>query len=148
MKAVNGRRGGFALVIVVLLMAIGSALMIVALNGSLANAASAEGETLQRRALVAAETEAWTTLNALRSPVLRSAPVGRLSETNRTIGDLTLIATVDKVDNSNVWIVATATIRWSAAVARHRVGLSAFIPGDSADLLLRLVPERGWAELF
>ena len=147
MNNAHGRRG-FALVIVVLLMAVGSALMIVALNGSLANTVSAESETLQRRALVAAETEAWLTLHGLRSAALRSAPAGRFSETNRTIGDLTLIATVDKVDNSNVWIVAIATIRWSSAIARHRVGLSAFIPGDSADLLLRLVPERGWAELF
>ena len=147
---VNGTQGrqGFALVIVVLLMAVGTALMIIALNGSSANTASVETETLQRRALVAAETEAWTTLHDLRSAALRNAPVGRFSETNRTAGDLTLIATVDKVDNSNVWIVAVATIRWSAAVARHRIGLSAFIPGDSADLLLRLVPERGWAELF
>lgn len=147
MNDAHGRRG-FALVIVVLLMAVGSALMIVALNGSSANTASAETATLQRRALVAAETEAWTTLHGLRSSALRGAPVGRFSETNRAVGDLTLIATVDKVDNSNVWIVAVATIRWSAAVARHRVGLSAFIPGDSADLLLHLVPERGWAELF
>ncbi|MEO7104697.1 MAG: hypothetical protein ABI311_14940 [Gemmatimonadaceae bacterium] len=144
----RSRRRGFALVIVVLLMAIGSALMIVALNASLANTDSAQGETMQKRALVAAETEAWTTLHGLRSSALRSAPQGRFSETNRTFGDLTLIATVDKVDNSNVWIVATATIRWSAAVARHRLGLSAFIPSDTADLLLRLVPERGWAELF
>ena len=147
MKVSRGRRG-FALLIVVLLMALGSALMIVALNGSLANTAFSETETLQRRALVAAETEAWTTLQGLRSNPLRAAPLGRFSETNRTIGHLTLIATVDKVDNSNVWIVAVATIRRSAAVARHRVGLSAFIPGDSADLLLHLVPERGWAELF
>lgn len=122
--------------------------MIVALTGSLATTVSAEAETLQRRALVAAETEAWTTLHGLRSSALRSASVGRFTETNRTLGDLTLIATVDKVDNSNVWIVAIATIRWSTAVARHRVGLSAFIPGDTADPLLRPVPERGWAELF
>jgi len=141
-------RPGFALVIVLLLMAVGSALMVVALNESLTGLASAQTGTLQRHALVAAESEAWTTLHGLQAAALRGAPVGRFSETSRTIGDLTLIATVDKVDNSNVWVVAVATIRWSAAVARHRVGLSAFIPGDSADLLLRLVPERGWAELF
>jgi hypothetical protein len=142
-----GRRG-FALVIVVLLMAVGSALLIVAINGSLSAGDAARGETLQRQALVSAETEAFATFRGLSAGTLRAAPIGRISVASRTLGDLTLIATVDKVDNSNVWIVATATIQWSAAVARHRVGLSAIIPGDTADLVLRLVPERAWAELF
>ena len=90
----------------------------------------------------------FATFRGLSAGTLRAAPIGRISVASRTLGDLTLIATVDKVDNSNVWIVATATIQWSAAVARHRVGLSVIIPGNTADLVLRLVPERAWAELF
>ncbi|MFI5239646.1 MAG: pilus assembly PilX N-terminal domain-containing protein [Gemmatimonadales bacterium] len=145
---VSGNRRGFALVTVLLLMAVGTALMVAAMNGSLSDAATARGGTLQRRALVGAESEAWATFRSLNVAVLRAAPVGRISVASRTVDDMTVIATVDKTDNSNVWIVATATIRWSATVARHRVGLSALIPGDTADLALRLVPERAWAELF
>jgi hypothetical protein len=146
MTAAN--RSGFALIMVLLLMAVGTALMFAAMNGSVAGAETADTGTLQRQALVGAESEAWTTFRGMSATAMRLAPLGRVSETNRISDEMTLIATVDKVDNSNVWIVATATIQRSAIVARHRIGLSVLIPGDTADLTLRLVPERGWAELF
>lgn len=142
------RRDGFAIVIVMVLMAVGTALVFAAMTESLAEADTAAAASLRRRALVAAESEAWRTLRDLSVPLLRSSPAGHVSSATRTVGELTLIATVDKVDNSNVWIVATATIQRSAIVARHRVGLSALIPGDTTDLNLHPVPQRAWAELF
>lgn len=141
-------RRGFALIIVILLMALGSALMIGAMNGSLAESETARIGTVQRRALVGAESAAWTIFGDLDAPALRHAPLGSVSATSRTVGDMTLIITADKVDTSIVWIVATATIRRSGIAARHRVGISALIPHDTADLMLRPVPERAWAELF
>lgn len=141
-------RRGFALIIVMLLMALGSAIMVGAMNGSLAESETARIGTMQRRALVGAESEAWTTFGHLGAPALRDAPLGSVSATSRIVGEMTLIARVEKVDTSIVWIVATATIRRSAMVARHRVGMSALIPDDTADLRLHAVPERAWAELF
>jgi hypothetical protein len=130
------------------LMAVGTALMFAAIDGVLSDGSLSTTETLRQRVLVGAESEAWTTFRGLSASVLRAAPVGRVSATTRTVGDMELIASVDKVDTSFVWIVAVATIRRSTSVARHRVGLSAIIPADSADLTLRPVPERAWAELF
>lgn len=141
-------RSGFALIIVLLLMTVGTALMFVAMNGSLTGAETAGTETLQRRALVGAESEAWAIFRGLNAAVLRRAPIGPVATTTRTVGDMTLIATVDKVDTSIVWIVATAAIQRPAIVARHRIGLSALVPVDTADLTLHLVPDRAWAELF
>ena len=139
---------GFALIIVMLLMAVGTALMVAAMDGSLVGAETANAETLRRRALVGAESEVWITFRGLKVAVLRNAPIGRVAATTRIVGDMTLIATVDKVDTAMVWIVATAAIQRQAIVARHRIGLSALIPDDTADLTLRPVPDRAWAELF
>ena len=141
-------RRGFALLIVLVLMAVGTALMINAMNGSLAEGEMARIGTLQRRALVSAESEAWVALTSLRTPALRRAPIGQVISTSRTVGDMTVMLTVEKVDMSNLWIVAGATIHRSALVARHRVGVSALSPNDSADLALYPLPERAWAELF
>jgi len=145
---IDANRRGFALIIVMLLMAVGTALMVAAMDGSLAEAETASTETLQRRALVGAESEAWATFRSLDAAVLRHAPNGPVSVTSRIVGDMKLIATVDKVDTSVVWVVATAAIQRPAIVARHRIGLSVLIPDDAADLTLRLVPDRAWAELF
>jgi hypothetical protein len=142
-------RRGFALIMVMLLMAVGTALMFSAMDGSLAESETAHSGTLRRRALVAAESELWTTLRAASVPALRIAPLGSVTSTTAIADDITLIATVEKVDTTVVWIVATATIRRAGvAVARHRVGMSALISRDAADITLHLVPDRAWAELF
>ncbi|MEO7217951.1 MAG: hypothetical protein ABI026_07135 [Gemmatimonadaceae bacterium] len=142
------RRRGFALVTVLLLMAVGTALTFAAISDALVDTDAAAIGTLQRRVLVGAESAAWGALGAASAAALRTAPVGQVSVLTSNDGEMTLITTVDKTDNSNVWIVATATIQRSAIVARHRVGLSAVIPSDTTDLTLHLVPERAWAELF
>jgi hypothetical protein len=122
--------------------------MISAMNGSVVDTETSNVETLKRRAFVGAESEVWVTYGGLGASALRSSPIGPVSATTRTIDDMTLIATVDRVDTSIVWIVATATIHRSGTVARHRVGMSALIPRDTADMALHLLPERAWAELF
>lgn len=129
-------------------MAIGIALIFAAMNDSLFDAEAAGADTLRRRVLVGAESAAWNALSSSNAAVLRAAAAGRVSVATATDGEMTLITTVDKTDNSNVWIVATATIQRSATVARHRIGLSALIPSDTTDLTLHLIPERAWAELF
>jgi Tfp pilus assembly protein PilX len=141
-------RHGFALLIVMVLMAVGSALMVAVINDSIAEDQTARMGTMQRRALVAAESGVWTALGNLVAPAMRAAPLGLVATTTLRTGDMTLIVTVEKVDTSNVWVVASATIQRSGIVARHRVGLSALIPRDTTDLALRPVPERAWAELF
>lgn len=122
--------------------------MLSAMNGSLAEGETARIGTMKRRVLVGAEAEAWTAASGLGAATLRSSPLGQVSATSRTVGDMTLIVTVEKVDTSNVWIVASAAIRRPGIVARHRVGISLLIPRDTVDLVLRPVPERAWAELF
>jgi hypothetical protein len=142
-------RRGFVLIIVLLLMAVGGALMLDAIDGSLAERGMVQSGTAQRRALVGAETTAWTALEQSIVPALRGAPLGRFSSVTRVVGDMTLTATLDRVDTSVVWIVAVATVRRSnVVVARHRVGISALIPRDTLDMVLHPVPERAWAELF
>jgi hypothetical protein len=119
------------------------------MNDALAEAAITRGATMRRRALVAAETGAWTALGVTGAAPLRNAPLGPVSSSSQTVGDMTLTATVDKVDTTVVWIVSTATVRRAGrVVARHRVGISALIPLDTADALLHRLPERAWAELF
>jgi hypothetical protein len=119
------------------------------MNDALAEAATTRGATMRRRALVAAETGAWTALGVTGAAPLRNAPLGPVSSSSQTVGDMTLTATVDKVDTTVVWIVSTATVRRAGrVVARHRVGISALIPLDTADALLHRLPERAWAELF
>ena len=141
-------RRGFALITVMLLMAVGTALIVGAMNSSLAESEVSRAGTLHRRALVGAESELWATVSGLASATLRGRPLGVISATSRTVGDMTLIVTVDKVDTSVVWTVATATIRRSGMVARHRLGMTSLIPRDSTDPLLHPVSERAWVELF
>lgn len=141
-------RRGFALIVVVVLMGMGTALMFSAMNGALAEDDIAQIGTIRRRALVAAEAALWTTLGDQAAPMLRIAPLGQVSRSSRRVGDVTLITTVEKVDTSSVWIVASATIQRAGSVARHRIGISVLIPHDTSDLALHLVPERAWAELF
>jgi hypothetical protein len=142
-------RSGFVLLLVMVLMAVGSALMMSTMNDSLTETATARSATVRRRALVAAETGAWMTLEGVGAAALRDAPLGPLSTSSRTVGDMLLTATVDKVDTTIVWIVSTAIVRQGGrVVARHRIGISALIPLDTADPLLHRLPERAWAELF
>jgi Tfp pilus assembly protein PilX len=142
-------RRGFALIVVMLLMAVGTALMLSAIDASLTDADVALAETQQRRALVAAESGMRIALSGADADALRHSPLGTTSVSTETSGDITLIATVDRVDTAVVWIVATATIhRSGVTVARHRVGMSALIPDDTADHTLHPVPERAWADLF
>ena len=129
-------------------MAVGIALTFAAMNDSLFDVEAAGAGTLRRRVLVGAESAAWTALANSSAAALRAAPLGQVSAFTSTDGEMRLITTVDKTDNSNVWIVATATIQRSATVARHRIGLSALIPSDTTDLTLHLISERAWAELF
>jgi hypothetical protein len=144
-----GNQRGFALLIVMVLMAVGSALMVATINGSLAEGETAHIGTLQRRALVGAESAMWETVTDLAAPILRVAPLGPVSVSDQDVDDMHLTVTVDRVDTSNVWVVAIATIRGpSGMVARHRVGMSVIIPRDTSDLLLHPVEERSWAELF
>lgn len=141
-------RRGFALVIVLLMMLLGSALMFGAMSGSLTETETATVGTMQRQVLVGAESEAWNTLTGIDVPTLRHLPLGPVGATSRTDGNIVLNAMVEKVDTSIVWIVATATIHGGNLVARHRIGITALIPHDTTDLSLHPVPERAWVELF
>ena len=147
MSPVRSRRG-FALLTVMLLMAIATALVTAAMNSSLAESDVSQAGTLQRRVFVGAEAELWYTVTHLSPGVLRLRPLGTVSATSRTVGDMTLIVTVDKVDTSVVWTVATAIVRRSGTVARHRLGMTSLIPSDSTDLAIHPVSERSWVELF
>jgi len=141
-------RPGFALVIVLLMMILGSALMFGAMNGSLSETGVATAGTMQRQVLVGAESEAWNALANADVPTLRHLPLGLARAISRADGNIVLNATVEKVDTSIVWIVATATIHEGNLVARHRIGITALIPHDTTDLSLHPVPERAWVELF
>jgi hypothetical protein len=141
-------RRGFALVIVLLMMILGSALMFGAMNDSLVETETARAGAMRRQALVGAETAAWDALAHVDLPTLRHLPLGPAGSTSRVDGNLMLNATVEKVDTSVVWIVATATIHGGSLVARHRIGITALIPRDTTDLSLHPVPERAWVELF
>lgn len=142
-------RSGFALVVVLVLMAVGSALTIATISSSFAEDETARLGTLQRRALVAAESALWRTAGSLSVPAMRLAPPGPTTVSDLTSGDTRLTVTADKVDTSNVWLVVVATIRGSSGtIARHRLGMSLQIPRDTTALRLYPVPERAWAELF
>ena len=145
---VSPDRRGFALVIVLLLMILGSALMFGAIDGSLAETETARAGVIQRQVLVGAESEAWNALAAADVRTLRHLPLGPVGATSRSDGNIVLNATVEKVDTSIVWIVATATIHGGSLAARHRVGITALIPHDTTDFALHPVPERAWVELF
>lgn len=142
-----GRRG-FALVTVLLLMVVGSALAFGAMTFALSDSGIASADTMHRRVQVAAEAELWTTVSSLTASDLRLRPLGPVRAVDRTIGDVALIVTVDRVDTYVVWTVATATIHRTGVVARHRVGMTLLIPHDSSDPTLHPVPGRAWAELF
>lgn len=144
----NADRRGFVLIIVVLLTALGGILVMGLLNGSAGDAALARLETMQRRVLSGAESAAWGAFTGADASALRHRPPGPVSVVTRVMGDMTLIASVDKADTSVIWIVATATIQRGRRIARHRIGITALIPHDTTDLTLHLVPERAWVELF
>lgn len=141
-------RRGFALLIVLVVMILGSALIFGAMNGSLSETELSAAGTMQRQVLVGAESEAWNTLTGIDVPTLRHLPLGPVGAISRTDGNILLNAMVEKVDTSIVWIVATATIHGGNLVARHRIGITALIPHDTTDLSLHPVPERAWVELF
>ncbi len=143
------RREGFALLLVVVLLGLACALALSALDSNIAEANAVHLDHMRRRTTMAAESEVWNTILSQNADDIRRAPLGTASVTRRMEGDITLISTIDKVDTTNVWIVATAAILTSSSVmARHRVGLSARIPRDSADSVLHVLPERAWVELF
>ncbi|HXF24381.1 MAG TPA: hypothetical protein VN602_07665, partial [Gemmatimonadaceae bacterium] len=81
-------RRGFALVIVLLLMILGSALMFGAINGSLAEQETARAGTIQRQVLVGAESEAWNALAAADVRTLRYLPLGPVGATSRSDGNI------------------------------------------------------------
>ena len=141
-------RRGFALVVVLLMMMLGGALMFGTMSGSLSETEAATVGTMQRQVLVGAESEAWNALASADAATLRHLPLGLAGAVSRVDGNMLLNATVEKVDTSIVWIVATATIHGGNLVARHRIGITALIPRDTADLSLHPVPERAWVELF
>jgi hypothetical protein len=141
-------RRGFALVIVLLMMILGSALMFGAINGALTDTETARAGTIQRQVMVGAESEAWNALTTTNVATLRHLPLGPVGVTSSVNGNIVLNATVEKVDTSIVWIVATATVHGGSLVARHRIGITALIPHDTTDLSLHPVPKRAWVELF
>ena len=141
-------RRGFALLIVLLMMILGSALMFGAINSSLGETETANAGALQRQVLVGAESEAWNAMANADVATLRALPIGRVGAVSHVDGNIVLNATVEKVDTSIVWIVATATIRGGSLVAHHRIGITALIPHDTTDLILHPVQERAWVELF
>lgn len=143
-----GCKRGFSLVTVMLLMVVGTALAFGAMTFALSDSGIASTDTMHRRVQVAAETELWTTVSSLTASDLRLRPRGPVRAVDHTIGDVALIVTVDRVDTYVVWTVATATVRRTGMVARHRVGMTLLIPHDSSDPTLHPVPGRAWAELF
>lgn len=142
-------RPGFALLLVVLLLGASAALLLSAIESNLAEGNTVLLDDMRRRTIMATESEVWKTFSSQSIEALRAAPLGTVMVTRRVEGDITLISMTDKVDTTDVWIVATATIRAPTGVlARHRIGLSAIIPRDSADSALHPVSQRAWAELF
>lgn len=141
-------RSGFVLLIVMIAMVLASALMIGALYRAATEADVARTGTMRRRALSLAESAAWSAMLGASAPTIRAAPTGLINSSSTTVGDATTSVTVEKVDTSNVWIVAVATVRQRATWARHRVGVSAFIPSDTSVVVIRPIPDRAWVELF
>lgn len=119
-----------------------------AMNGSIFETETTWSGAMQRQVLVGAESEAWNALANVDVPALRHLPVGAVGTSSGVAGNMMLNATVQKVDTSIVWIVATATIHGGNLVARHRIGITALIPRDTTDLSLHPVPGRAWVELF
>lgn len=141
-------RSGVALLLVIALMGVAAALVIAATDTVESESRTAMGEADRHLATVAAETEIWTTLHGLDARAVRTFPIGTRSANTRTTAALTLITSVDRVDTSTVWIVATATLRNRANFARHGIGMTVLIPHDPADSVLRPAPDRAWVELF
>ena len=141
-------RRGVALLIVIFLMAVSASLMLSATDAALSDVSAVTSVTDRDRTTAAAELELWQTLATLDARVMRSAPRGRISAMRRTEGALTLTRSVEKTDTTNVWIVATATMRSGSRFAKHRVGMSVLIPDDPADSVLVPIPDRAWVELF
>ncbi|HEY8311266.1 MAG TPA: PilX N-terminal domain-containing pilus assembly protein, partial [Gemmatimonadaceae bacterium] len=81
-------QSGFALLIVLVLMAVGTALIFSAMNGALLEDQLARAGTARRQALVAAETEVWTAAGSQSVSVMRAASIGPVSSTSRRAGDL------------------------------------------------------------
>ena len=141
-------RRGVALLVVVFLMAVSAALTLAANDQVLSDLAAVITVTERDRTIVAAEAELWRTLRGLDARLMRNAPVGRVLASRSMTGDIALTSSVEKADTTNVWIVATATIRTGGNLARHRIGMSVRIPTDSADSMLVPLRDRAWADLF
>ncbi|MDQ2891117.1 MAG: hypothetical protein M3R65_11295 [Gemmatimonadota bacterium] len=141
-------RRGVALLFVVIFVGVAAATVLAATDASLSERETTRLNAMRRRTLVASESEAWTSLITADVRSIRAAPVGSVVLGRRNAGDVALITTIDKVDTSYAWIVATATIRSGGSIARHRIGITVLIPRDSLDAVLHPVPQRAWAELF
>jgi len=103
--------------------------------------------TLHHAAMASAEGGGWSTFAAVDVPTLRAAPIGTVTRTTTTSGELIRNVTVIKIDTTMVWIVAAATIQRGRERGLHRIALSAMIPSDTSRALSPL-PGAPWVDLY
>lgn len=136
--------------------ALATVLVTLILTGALAAAMSlrvAESLRAARRAALrelargAAETALWTTAATLDARRLRGVAVGVSSSDTRADTTTVTTARVVRTSATDVWIVASAVIRWGSETARERVALSAELAADTADARVRVLPGRAWVAI-
>lgn len=142
------RRSGFALLIALAAILIGSALMLAALFRVQSDSALARSGTLRRIATVAAETAIWATVDHADARSLRAMPVGTVTRSVIIDGEITIAVTLTRTDTAFVWIVADASILRGAQRARHRVGITGALTRDTTRVELLPLAGRAWVDAF
>ncbi len=142
------RRPGFALLIALAAILIGSALMITTLFRVQSDSALARSGTLRRIVDVAAERAIWTTVDNTDPRMLRALPIGTVIRSAATDGDATIAVTLTRTDTMFVWIVVDASILRGAQRARHRAGISVALARDTTRVRLLPLAARAWVDAF
>jgi hypothetical protein len=141
-------RNGFALLIALLAIVIVTALMLGTLLRTNQDTDVARAETLTQHAFAAAETALWDAVASADTRMLRMEPMGAITMSRISLGQLTTNVTVIKIDTAAIWIVSDAEIREGSEEAHHRIGLSATLAADTTDARLSPIHDHGWVELL
>lgn len=142
------RRPGFALLIALAAILIGSALMMATFFRVQSDSALARSGTLRRIVDVAAERAIWTTVDNTDPRMLRALPIGTVIRSAATDGDATIAVTLTRTDTMFVWIVVDASILRGAQRARHRAGISVALARDTTRVRLLPLAARAWVDAF
>lgn len=147
-SAPRSKPDGFALVIAIAAILLGSALMMSAFGRVRAHGTVARAGTMRRLAATVAETAAWTVMTNTNVSTLREDPIGTVRRTASVTRNGTVTVTLARTGTTLVWIVADASILRGAQRARYRVGVTVTFPRDTTLTTLVPIPGRAWVELF